>query len=214
MAIPRNYIFPVRAEVDPLAAAAAPSASDLLIQDAIARGYQDGRVEGREAARAALETSAEAARQRAAEEGREAGLAELKSVADTLRAAIEEATRAREASIEDAEAFAVELALGAVARIAAVDEVRRDFIKRTIAAGLSTLSPQPPIEILLNPADAVWAKRALSELPVRPDENISPGAVRIDAGRILVETGIDEALETIRNAVFATRARRARTRQS
>jgi flagellar biosynthesis/type III secretory pathway protein FliH len=213
MVAPRNYTFPARAEVDlSRADADAPSAYDLMIQAATARGYEDGLVQGREAAHIALESAAEAARSRALEEGRHAGLAELQSAVQALQAALEETARARELMLGEAEAFAVELALAAIARLAAVDEVRTDFIKRTIAAGLNTLSPQPPTEILLNPADAASAKRALAALPVRADEAIARGSVRIDAGRLLVEAGIDEALEAIRNAVFATRARRARTR--
>jgi flagellar biosynthesis/type III secretory pathway protein FliH len=213
MAAPRTYTFPARAEVGlARTATGTPSEDDLMLQAALARGYEDGLAQGREAAGEALKSAAEAARQQALDEGRDAGLAELRSVVQALRAALDGNARARAALAEEAEAFAVELALAAVARLAAVDEVRADFIKRAIAAGLQTLSPQPPMEILLNPADAAWAKAELADLPVRADETIVPGSVRIDAGRLLVESGIDQALEHIRCAVFATRARRERTR--
>lgn len=213
MAAQRLYSFPPRAEVDRASAPpAAPSPNELLIQAATARGYEEGLTQGRAAATAALESAAEATRQSAHAEGRDAGLAEAQSIAQALHAALAELARLRESLIEEAEAFAVELALAAVGRLATVDEVRADFIKRSIAAGLETLSPQPPSEILLNPADAAAAKRALADLPVRIDETIARGSVRIDAGRLLVESGIEDALEAIRSAVFATRARRARVR--
>jgi flagellar biosynthesis/type III secretory pathway protein FliH len=213
MAAPRIYIFPARAEVGLAGTATGtPSEDDLMLQAALARGYEAGLVQGREAAGAALKSAAEAARQQALDEGRDAGLAELRSVVQALRAALDGNAQVRATLAEEAEAFAVELALAAVARLAAVDEVRADFIKRAIATALQTLSPQPPTEIVLNPADAAWAKAELADLPVRADETIAPGSVRIDAGRLLVESGIDQALEQIRSAVFATRARRKRKR--
>ncbi|HLW72277.1 MAG TPA: FliH/SctL family protein [Candidatus Binataceae bacterium] len=208
----RSYAFPARnelsggpersAEQDPAAAAA------------LARGYQEGLRLGQQAALAELTQAAAVAHAQALEEGRRAGLAELESAAGALRAALAECADARAATLVEAESFAVELALAAAARLVEIDEVRADFVKRAIRAGIQTLAPQRPLEVVLNPADVAAAEAALEGLTLRTDAAIAAGGVRVDAGRLLVENTLADALEQIRLAVFATRARRTRARRT
>ena len=212
---PVSFSFPLRAEIDPAAhEAALQAAADPLLEAARRRGYEDGFAHGRGEAARTVAAETEAARERALQEGREAASAELETALTALRAGIDEITQLRQTLLGDAEAFAVELALAAVGRIAAIDEVRADFIKAAIAAAVKTLSPQPPIEIALNPADAARTGPAITGLPVRTDDSITPGSVRVDGGRLLVETGIEQAVESIRNAICATRTRRASARRT
>jgi flagellar biosynthesis/type III secretory pathway protein FliH len=208
----RSYIFPPRAALngEPLN----ESAQDPRVAAAIAHGYQAGLALGREAAGEELKQAVATACETALEEGRQTGTAQLEQAVASMRTALAEVAALRQALVEEAESFAVELALAAAARFAEIDEVRRDFIKRAIHAGIQTLAPERPIAIVLNPADAAAATGTLEDVPVRCDESITPGGARIDAGRLLVESTLGDALEQIRAAVFTMRTRRARGRRS
>jgi hypothetical protein len=50
--------------------------------------------------------------------------------------------------------------------------------------------------------------RAMQELPLRDDDSLASGSARVEAGRLLVQSSIEEAFEQIRTAVLELKANR------
>ena len=175
---------------------------------AASRGYEEGLAQGR----AAAETQASAALEAARKEGFEAGAAEGREQAGrgaaALEQALEEIRLAREGFAAEAESFSVDLALAIVARMVEMDTVRADFAAAAAANAIKALAPEQPSAIHLNPADRAILQEKVSGLPVKDDPSLAPGHVRVEAGRLLVQSGIDEAFAQIKAAMMETRARR------
>jgi hypothetical protein len=48
----------------------------------------------------------------------------------------------------------------------------------------------------------------MNGLPLQDDENLASGSARVEAGRLLVQSSIDEAFERIRTAILELKAKR------
>jgi len=48
----------------------------------------------------------------------------------------------------------------------------------------------------------------MSDLPLREDATLAPGTSRVEAGRLLVESSLDEAFTQVRSAVLETKLKR------
>jgi len=66
----------------------------------------------------------------------------------------------------------------------------------------------------MNPADLAFIELEVQGVEVKADENLAPGHARVDAGRLLVQGGIDEAFEQIKATVLSVRERRLGGRTS
>jgi flagellar biosynthesis/type III secretory pathway protein FliH len=210
---PAPYSFPDPAKLAVIETASKPAATprdDVALQEAIARGYRDGFARGEAAARLAAQEINQQARSQGFAAGRQEGFQQVTQAADALRRALVEFADFRVELVAQAESFCVELALAMAAKLVDVNQLRADFIRRTIHAAIKVLAPEAPRTIFVNPTDVKCAESAFSELPVRPDESIAPGGVRVEAGRLLVEGGFEQALEKIRASVFEARSRRAK----
>jgi flagellar biosynthesis/type III secretory pathway protein FliH len=190
------------------------AANDAVVKEAIARGYAEGFQEGRAAADAAALEAARAARSEGLERGRAEGTDDVKRAADALAAALADLNSERAALAADAEAFCVDLALAIVARLVEADSVRAEFAARVARAALKVLAPEPASAIFLNPADHALAGETLKGLPIKDDQTLAPGHARVEAGRLIVEGGIDKAFEEIRTAAIEVKERRTRTARS
>ncbi len=60
----------------------------------------------------------------------------------------------------------------------------------------------------MNPVDCKAAAKAMSDLPLREDATLAPGTSRVEAGRLLVESSLDEAFAQVRSAVLETKLKR------
>ena len=49
----------------------------------------------------------------------------------------------------------------------------------------------------------------MSELPLKEDATLAPGTSRVEAGRLLVESSLDEAFAQVRAAVIEIKTKRA-----
>jgi flagellar biosynthesis/type III secretory pathway protein FliH len=172
------------------------------------RGYEEGLAEGRAAAESELSAAREAARKEGFEAGAAEGREQAGRTAAALEQALEEIRLAREGFADEAESFAVALALAIVERMVEIDSVRADFVAAAAANAVRALAPEQPSAIHMNPADRAILQDKVSGLPVRDDPSLAPGHVRVEAGRLLVQSGIDEAFAQIKAAIMETRARR------
>jgi hypothetical protein len=77
-----------------------------------------------------------------------------------------------------------------------------------VAKAVEVLAPEPPQAVYLNPADRALIGGALDGLPIKDDSSLAPGHSRVEAGRLVVEGGIDQAFEQIKSAVLDARERR------
>ncbi len=172
------------------------------------RGYEEGLAQGR----AAAEDETKAAREAARNEGFEAGVAEGREQAACAAAALEQALEelrcVRESFAAETESFCVDLALAIVARLIEIDSVRADFVTAAAAGALKALAPEEPTALHLNPADRAVLGDSLSKLPVKDDPSLAPGHVRVEAGRLMVQSGIDEAFAQIKASILETKPRR------
>ena len=210
---PAPYSFPDPAKLAAIEAAskpAAPARDDVALQEAIAHGYRDGFAHGEAAARLAAQEISQQARSEGFAAGRQEGFQQVAQAAEALRRALVEFADFRVELMARAESFCIELALAIAAKLVDVNQFRADFIRRTIHAAIKVLAPETPRTIFVNPTDVKCAESAFSELPVRPDESIAPGGVRVEAGRLLVEGGFEQALEKIQASVFETQSQRAK----
>lgn len=179
--------------------------------EAVRRGYAEGLSQGRADAAIETQAAAAAARSEGYSAGREEGLVGVDALAAALREALVDLEGRRATLTVDAESFAVDLAIAVVERLVGTDKARLDFIKRATAAAVKALAPAMPTALFLNPSDAEHARAQLTDLPIRLDETMPTGAMRVDAGRFLVEGDLEEAFAQLRQTVFETKTRRRRS---
>jgi flagellar assembly protein FliH len=207
------FSFPTLARLSELSGARSSgeiSPADAAVNEAIERGYASGFSQGRADAEAAAVEAAKAARAEGLAQGRAEGLDEIKRAGAALGAAAEQLEAERAALAAGAEAFCVEVALAIVARLVEADAVRAEFVGRAARLALKALAPEAATAIFLNPADRAIAGPQLKGLPLKDDETLAPGHVRVEAGRLLVEGAIDKAFDEIRSAVIDVKSRRTR----
>lgn len=190
-----------------------PPLPDAKLEEAIRKGYEDGLIQGRIAATAELDAMRHAVREQAVEAGRAEGLAEAGDAAASLARALTQLEAERRQMAQQLETFSVDLAVAIVSRLVEVDSVRADFVARQVAMALKALAPQRPQVIYVNPADRALLGRRLADMPVQDDEALARGTVRVEAGSLFVEGGIDRAFEQLKDAVLEVRARRMRKRK-
>jgi flagellar biosynthesis/type III secretory pathway protein FliH len=176
--------------------------------DAMARGISEGIARGRVEAQVEAQSLLERSQREGLEQGRAEGLAEMRTAAGALRDALAQLELQRTQFAADTEAFCVDLALTIVARMVEADSVRTEFVVNSIQSAIKTLAPENPGAIYLHPEVRERIARALPELPLRDDDSLATGSARVEAGRLLVQSSIDEAFEQIRCAVLELKANR------
>lgn len=62
--------------------------------------------------------------------------------------------------------------------------------------------------MFLSPEDLKLAGKAMSSLPLQEDATLASGTSRVEAGRLLVESSMDEAFTQIRAAVIEVKTKR------
>jgi flagellar assembly protein FliH len=207
-----RYAFPEAAQFD--SKLQGPSnqaeieAQEAAIQEAIARGYDDGFAQGQSAVESASKEIFERARQQGFAAGYDQGLVQSVQAAAALRQAFDQFSEWRADLKDQAESFCVELTLAIVARLIELNETRADFVKRAVQGAIVALDPESPQTISVNPADARFAASAFPEVPVTADESIPPGGARIEGGRLLVDGSVRQVFEQVKRAVLETRVRR------
>jgi flagellar biosynthesis/type III secretory pathway protein FliH len=187
-------------------------AEEARVNEAIQRGYAHGYKEGSAAAEGAMLKAARDAHSEGFAHGQAEGLAEVRRVAQALSQAIEDLNDERAALGAEAEQFCVELALAIAARLVETDTGRAEFVVRAAKAALKVLAPEPATAIFINPADRALAGNDLKGLPLKDNPTLAPGYMRVEAGRLLVESGIDKAFEEIKATVIKVKTRRTRAR--
>ena len=110
--------------------------------------------------------------------------------------------------VAEAEAFCVDVALAIVARLVATNSARTEFVVSSVQSALKTLAPENPTAVYLHPTVRKRVARAMNGLPLNDDENLASGSARVEAGRLLVQSSIDEAFERIRSAILELKAKR------
>ncbi len=208
----KSFAFPARNQLDAFerqANQARDAQLEAALADAIARGYAEGLGRGREEAKAEARSLLETSCREGLERGHAAGLAEMTSAADALRAALEAFDLDRVKVATEAEAFCVELAVAIAERIIETDKARAEFARRATNAALKALAPAAPSAVYLNPADLKCIGTSMSELPLKEDATLAPGTSRVQAGRLLVESSLDEAFAQVRAAVIEIKTKRA-----
>jgi flagellar biosynthesis/type III secretory pathway protein FliH len=207
----KSFSFPARNKLDALEREASTVRNSELaakLADAIARGYAEGLTRGREEAKAEANEQLERARGEGIERGQAEGLGMMNAAAEAMRSALGAFDLERAKVVAEAEAFCVDLALAIVGRIVEADNVQAEFARRSTVAALKALAPEPPTAIFLNPADLKSLGKAMSGLPLHEDETLARGASRVEAGRLLIESSIDEAFTQTRSAVIEIKAKR------
>ncbi len=208
---PERYSFPIMAKLDEsnLAADRAREAQlKAALNDAIAKGFEEGVARGRHDARIESQQLLEQSRSEGLEHGHHDGLAEMREAAAALREALAEFEVQRAQIVSEAEAFCVDLAIAMVARLVGAESVRSEFVRSSIKSALAALAPENPTAVFVNPKLRKHLQRAMEDLPVREDQTLTNGEARVEAGRLLVQSSIDEAFEQIRCAVLELKAKR------
>ncbi len=209
----KSFAFPARSNLDAFereASQACNAELEAALADAIARGYAEGLARGRQEAKAEARELLESSYREGSERGHAAGLAEMNTAAEALRAALVAFDIERAKVIAEAEAFCVNLALAIVGRMVEADKVRSEFVRRSTQAALKVLAPEAPTAVFLNPADLKSAGKTMSGLPLQEDETLASGTSRVEAGRLLVESSIEEAFAQVRCAVLEIKSKRTR----
>ena len=205
------YAFPMLRKLDD-AQVAAQRAREAQIEaaynDAIARGVSEGISRGRHEAQIEAQELLEQSHREGFERGHAAGLAEMHQVTAALRDALRDFELQRAQIVAEAEEFCVEVALAIVARLAETNDLRTEFVVRSVRSALSALAPSTPTAIFVHPGIQPDVARPLEDLPVRYDDALSPGGSRVEAGRLVVQSSIEEAFEQIRSAVLDLKASR------
>jgi flagellar biosynthesis/type III secretory pathway protein FliH len=209
---PERYIFPNAAQLD-AALHAEPSgetieAHDKALREASQQGYTDGFQEGRAAAELAAKAIFQDAHRQGYAAGCDQGLAQAAEAAAALRQAFEQFREWRAELLNEAEAFCVELVLAIVARLVELNEDSVEFVTRTVRAAIDVFAPELPDAIFVNPANSALVASAFPQIKVCAKASIPPAGVRIEAGRLLVESNIQRAFEKIKSAVLEARDRR------
>lgn len=211
MTTAKSFAFPARSKLNAFereAAKARNAELEAALADAIARGYAEGLARGREEAKAEARELFDNSCHEGSERGHAAGLAEMSTATEALRGTLDAFDRERANVVAEAEAFCVDLALAIVGRMVEADKVRAEFVRRSTQAALKALVPAAPTAIFLNPADLKCAGKALSNLPLHEDETLASGTSRVEAGRLLVESSIEEAFAQVRSAVVEIKVKR------
>jgi flagellar biosynthesis/type III secretory pathway protein FliH len=211
MTAAKNFAFPARSRLDAFereADKARNAELEAVLADAIARGYAEGLARGREEAKAEARELLERSYREGSERGHGAGLAEINTAAEALRSALGAFGLERAKVVAEAEAFCVDLALAIVARMVEADKARAEFVRCSTQAALKALAPEAPTAVFLNPADLKCAGKAMSGLPLQEDATLAPGTSRVEAGRLLVESSIEEAFAQVRRAVIEIKSKR------
>jgi flagellar biosynthesis/type III secretory pathway protein FliH len=211
MTAARNFAFPARSGLDAFereADQARNAELEAVLADAIARGYAEGLARGREEANAEARELLERSYREGSARGQAAGLAEMNTAAEGLRGALGNFELERAKVVAEAEAFCVDLALAIVGRMLEADKLRAEFVRRSTQAALKALAPAAPTAVFLSPADLKCAGKAMNGLPLQEDETLAPGTARVEAGRLLVESSIEEAFAQVRCAVIEIKSKR------
>ncbi len=207
-----RYTFPNAAEFDAALCAERNKgnveAQDKALRELMQQGYTAGFQEGQAAAELAAKAIFQDAQRQGFAAGCEQGLAQAAEAAAALRQAFEQFHKWRTELADQAETFCVELVLAVLARLLELNEGNVEFVTRTVQAAIGILAPELPQAIFVNPANSALVASAFPQFPVHTDDSIPPGGVRIEAGRLLVETNIQQAFEKIKSTLLETRDRR------
>jgi flagellar biosynthesis/type III secretory pathway protein FliH len=209
--IAEPYAFPRMRKLDELrrdADRAREAQLEAALNDAIARGIEEGIVRGRAQAETDAQALLERSHREGLELGRAEGLIEMREAAAALNEALAQFGVQRQRIVAEAEAFCVDLALAIVARLVATNSARTEFVVSSVQSALKTLAPENPTAVYLQPAVRKRVARAMNGLPLNDDENLASGSARVEAGRLLVQSSIDEAFERIRSAILELKAKR------
>jgi len=205
------YAFPRLRKLDD-AQVAAQRAREVQLEaaynDAILRGVSEGISRGRQEAQVEAQRLLEQSHREGLERGHAEGLAEMHQVTAALRDALRDLELQRAQIVAEAEGFCVDLALAIVARLAETKDLRTEFIIRSVRAALSALAPNSPTAIFVHPDVQPHVAQAFEGLPVRYDNALSLDSSRVEAGRLVVQSSIEEAFEQIRSAVLELKANR------
>jgi len=210
--IAKSFSFPRTGDLDALRNGRCDEGGEnaAAFKEAIARGYADGLAQARRAAEAEARAIAETARREGFNAGRLEAQTQVEQAAATLREAFIDFEQVRAQIVRQAESFCVELVLATVACLIESDTVRAEFASRVVVKALEVLAPEPPRAIYLNPADRALIGDDLHGLPLKDDTTLAPGHARVEAGRLVVEGGIDQAFEKIKFSMLDVSERRAR----
>lgn len=210
----KPYSFPTLVALTMPQQTAEPLPDETELRAALERGYADGFERGRADAEERAKSVLEASQREGFEAGRAAARTGIEQASGALQQALDKLAHERDALAGEAESFCVELALAIVSRLLEEDSVRADFVARAVASAVKNLAPETPRAVYINPADLALIEPELKGLAVKADEHLAPGHARVDAGRLLVQGGIDEAFEQIKSTVLSVRERRLRGRDS
>jgi len=209
----KSFAFPARNKLDAFERQAGQARNAELqaaLADAIARGYAEGLARGREEAQAEARELLERSSREGLDRGHAAGLAEMKIAADALRSALDAFNLECANVAAEAEAFCADLALAIAGRMIDSDKARAEFARRSTQAALKALAPAAPSAVFLNPADLKIAGKAMNDLPLQEDATLAPGTSRVEAGRLLVESSLDEAFAQVRSIVSEVKTKRTK----
>ena len=208
-----TFSFPARSKLEEFehpANRAHRAEVEAAFADAIARGHAEGLARGREEAQAEARAMLEDSHREGLARGHAAGLTEMSAAADALRNALDDFNASRATVVAEAEAFCVDLALSIVARMVEADQVRTEFVQRAIQNGIKALMPEAPTAIFLSPADLKCVRSTLKDFPLHEDESLAPGSSRVEAGRLLIESSVNEAFAQLRSAVLEMKTKRTK----
>src|SRR5271166_2087071 len=209
--IAEPYAFPRMRKLDELrhdADRAREAELEAALNDAIAKGIEEGIARGRAQAETEAQALLERSHQDGLELGRAEGLIEMREAAGALNEALAQFDLQRRQIVADAEAFCVEVALAIVARLVATNSARTEFVVSSVRSAIKTLAPENPTAVYLHPIVRKRVARAMNGLPLQDDENLPTGSARVEAGRLLVQSSIDEAFERIGSAILELKAKR------
>ena len=208
---PQLYAFPALNNLDAVQSQAERGRKQQLeatLREAIANGFIEGVNRGRTEAQREAQQIREQSRGEGYVEGRAEGLAATQAAATALREGFAQFAQERAAVLAEAEAFCVDVALAAVARVVETNSARSEFTERMIRAALVALAPDGATAVFINPADHAVLGNDLDSLPLRDDETLVTGSARVEAGRLVVHSSIDDAFDQIRTAVMEHKAKR------
>jgi flagellar biosynthesis/type III secretory pathway protein FliH len=211
--IAKAFAFPARNNLEAVAHEAGRAREAQLETaraEAIARGHAEGLARGREEARVEARELLESSYREGDAKGHADGLAEINLAKEALHNALDAFALERAKVVAEAESFCVDLALAIVARLVEADATRAEFVRHSIAKALQALAPEAPTAVFVNPADLKCIGSAVSDLPLHEDATLASGTSRVEAGRLLVESALDEAFNQLRTAVLETRGKRGR----
>jgi flagellar biosynthesis/type III secretory pathway protein FliH len=206
-----RYSFPALKNLDAVereADLARQQQLEAAFNNAVAAGLAEGIACGQAEAQIEACQLLEQSRREGLEQGHLAGFAEMQMAAAALREALGRFAAERAKIVSEAEAFCIDIALAIVARMVEVDGIRSEFASRSVQSALKVLAPETPVAIFLNPADHLLLAGAMNGLPARDDDAIATGCARVETGRLVVHSSIDEAFEQIRTAILETKAKR------